>query len=158
VSKKNKKEKSHVDSEKSRYEYMIAWRERYISKQKEVIEGLEEEGRLLSALLAVSFEALLGEGKGVSTYQEETALCVRIEKEVLRHALDRFSVSCLDGGEAAVLRFTPKAATEEEAEGEAAESAPLAVGAADVDHVAEKTLFVIESGDVEYGAEARAEA
>ena len=123
MSKKNKKEQVKSDIDKKRYEYMIAWRERYISKQKEVIEGLEEEERMLTALLAVSFGALLGEDEGITVTREGETLCVSIEKAVLRHTLDRFSVECRDEEHAAAVRFTPREDVPADTEGSEAASA-----------------------------------
>lgn len=80
--------------------YMIAWRDRHIEKQKQIIEGYEEELALAQALLA--FALLQG------AREEEGAYVVRIPKAELRAALLGYEAEVEDGGDVFTVRFLAK--------------------------------------------------
>ena len=80
--------------------YMIAWRDRHIEKQGELIAGYEQELALVQALLAL---ALL---QGAS--EEEGARVVRIPKAALHAALGRYEARVEEGGDAFTVRFLAK--------------------------------------------------
>ena len=80
--------------------YMIAWRDRHIEKQKQIIEGYEEELALAQALLA--FALLQG------AREEEGVYVVRIPKAELRAALLSYEAEVEDGGDVFAVRFLNK--------------------------------------------------
>jgi hypothetical protein len=105
MEKKTKKER--LQEERRRYEYMIAWRERYIHRLQELMEGKEEERALLNALLAVALEALAGNGEGVRAEAGEAGKTLAISKEAVRASLGKFTCQCAEEAEAYALTFLP---------------------------------------------------
>lgn len=120
MSKETKSKKGLREEERRRYDYMIAWRERYIEKQREMLEGREEERGLLLALLSLAFGNLLtGQSEGIRTQPLEGGdVLVEIQKEAVRGALGRWQLQCTENEEAFALTFSPA----KEAEDAAAEN------------------------------------
>ena len=106
MEKNRKKEKQSRAEERRRYDYMIAWRERYIRRLQEILEGKEEELKLLNALLAVSLQALTGEGDGICAERCEGGAVLRIKKEAVRLMLGRMQASCTEEEGGFVLTLT----------------------------------------------------
>ena len=79
---------------------MIAWRDRHIEKQKEVIAGFEEQLALMEALLAFALWQRASE--------EGEARAVRIPKKELSEALARYTSEVDSDEEAFTVRFLPK--------------------------------------------------
>ena len=99
--------------ERRRYDYMIGWRERYMQKLQELLEGREEERALLLALLSLAFGKLIGDsGAGISVRQQDGDVLLQIQKEAVREALGRWQLQCAEEGEAYVLTFRPAKAPE----------------------------------------------
>lgn len=80
--------------------YMIAWRDRHIKKQEELLKGYEEQSALMEALLAF---ALLQAATWTGKEWE-----VRIPKMELRAALDRYTSDVTGTEEEFVIRFAEK--------------------------------------------------
>ena len=106
------------EEERRRFEYMIAWRERYIEKQRELLEGREEERELMLSLLSVMLDALAGHGEGVSVEKRKAEVEVRIGKQAVREALGRWRARCTESEEAFELLLVPAADSAEEGNGD----------------------------------------
>ena len=79
--------------------YMIAWRDRHIEKQNELIKGYEEGMSLLESLLAL---ALLQRAS-----EEQGAYVARISKSEMSDMLGKYTSEVTDDGEEFVVRFHP---------------------------------------------------
>ena len=79
--------------------YMIAWRDRHIEKQNELIKGYEEGMSLLEALLAF---ALLQ-----SADEEQGTHVARIPKREMSEMLGKYTSEVTDDGEEFAVRFHP---------------------------------------------------
>ena len=80
--------------------YMIAWRDRHMEKQKQLIAGYEEQLALMEALLAF---ALLQKAS-----EEEAGRVVRIPKKELSALLASYTGEVEDGDEFFTVRFLAK--------------------------------------------------
>ncbi len=80
--------------------YMIAWRDRHIEKQKQVIAGYEEQLALMEALLAF---ALLQKAS-----EEGAVRVVHIPKKELSEALASYTSEVDSDEDAFTVRFLPK--------------------------------------------------
>ncbi len=80
--------------------YMIAWRDRHIEKQKEMIAGYEQSLALMEALLAF---ALLQRAS-----EEGEARVVCIPKKELSAALSGYASEVQDSEDAFIVRFLPQ--------------------------------------------------
>lgn len=89
-----------------RLAYMIAWRDRYIERLKEQLQGREEESAMQSALL---FYALFEKARGDEVRE------VTIGREALSELLSVWSCSVAPTEEGYLVRFRKK--SEESADG-----------------------------------------
>ena len=80
--------------------YMIAWRDRHIEKQKQVIAGYEEQLTLVQALLAFALLQKASEDAG--------ARVVRIPKKELSEAICAYTSEVEGDEDAFTVRFLPK--------------------------------------------------
>lgn len=80
--------------------YMIAWRDRHIEKQKEVIAGYEEQLALMEALLAFALLQRASEEQGVRA--------VYIPKKELSTWLSGYASEVESDEEGFTVRFLPK--------------------------------------------------
>jgi len=90
--------------------YMIAWRDRHIKKQEELLKGYEEQSALMEALLVF---ALLQAATQTGTHRE-----LRIPKMELRAVLDRYTSDVSSTEDAIVIRFAEKREPEDGGEQE----------------------------------------
>ena len=95
--KKNKRPEGLRDPERAAY--MIAWRDRHIEKQNELIRGYEESLSLMEALLAF---ALWQKGE-----EENERRVVRIPKKELEQMLCRFVSEVKEGDGEFLVYFCP---------------------------------------------------
>jgi hypothetical protein len=98
---KQKKEKhSQGLYDPDRAAYMIAWRDRHIEKQNELIKGYEESLSLMEALLSF---ALLQK----ATEQSDGTYTVCISKNAVSDLLGKYTSEVTDGEEEFTVRFHP---------------------------------------------------
>ncbi len=101
---KRQEKKSGIErlcADSARAAYMIAWRDRHIEKQKEVIGAYEEKCTLLEALLSC---ALLEEAEE----KEAQTRQAQILKASLAAALGKWQCRVENSAEAYVLTFVPQ--------------------------------------------------
>ncbi len=79
--------------------YMIAWRDRHIEKQNELIRGYEENLSLMEALLAFALWRQAQESEGVRV--------ARIPKKEVSEMLHRYESEVQDGEEEFLVHFRP---------------------------------------------------
>lgn len=87
-------------SDPKRASYMIAWRDRHIEKQNEMIAGYEEQVSMMEALLAFALWKRASEMGAERT--------VIIPKEELKMALSQYTSEVQSDGEAFTVRFLPR--------------------------------------------------
>ena len=97
---KKKENTQNAQMDPGRAAYMISWRDRHIEKQRELIEGYEEQRTLMEALLAVALWHTASEENGVRT--------VRIPKEVLSRVLGQYASEVESEEDAFLIRFFEK--------------------------------------------------
>ena len=90
----------HGLEDPKRAAYMIAWRDRHIKKQEELLRGYEEQSTLMEALLVF---ALLQ-----ASTQTQKGFELRIPKAELRDVLERYACEVACGDEEYVIRFFEK--------------------------------------------------
>ncbi len=75
--------------------YMLAWRDRVIALQKEMLAGREEEARILAALLQYClFAAAKREEPGEYGIAETGEMLLRIPRGRVREFLEQWSLRC----------------------------------------------------------------
>lgn len=96
-----KKEERRPDGvhDPDRAAYMIAWRDRHIEKQNELIKGYEEGLSLMEALLAFALLQNASEEQGV--------YIARIPKAKVSEMLGKYQSEVVDGEEEFTVRFHP---------------------------------------------------
>lgn len=99
MTEENKKQAS-TDFDPARAAYMIAWRDQYIAKLEERLQGREEENALTNAFLAYALFGISEGGEG----EVREAL---IPKEELRALLGVWDCRAEDAGESYRICFTP---------------------------------------------------
>ena len=99
---KEKKKEAPLEGlyDPDRAAYMIAWRDRHMEKQKQLIEGYEEQLALMEALLAF---ALLQKAS-----EEGAGRVVHIPKKELSALLACYTGEVEDGEECFTVRFLAK--------------------------------------------------
>lgn len=97
---KKKEQRPEGLADPDRAAYMIAWRDRHIEKQKQLIEGLEEELSLLEALLAFALWQRASE--------EEQGRVLQIPKKEVSEALAACECEVENGEDAFTVRFRAK--------------------------------------------------
>jgi len=80
--------------------YMLAWRDRHIEKQRQIIEGYEQQLALMEALLAFALWQRASE--------EGAARVLSIPKRELSAMLSRYESEVENGEDAFTVRFFPK--------------------------------------------------
>lgn len=102
---KKKEERPAGLHDPDRAAYMIAWRDRHIEKQKELIKGMEEELTLLEALLAFALFQKASEKDG--------ARVLHIPKSEVRDMLAAHECEVTDGEEAFLVSFRPRTVSQD---------------------------------------------
>ena len=90
-----------------RLAYMVAWRDRYITRLEEQLQGREEENRLLSALLRVALTAVVGGDEGVAVTERDGESRLFIARELMQRELRFASSAVVDEPEGYYIRFLP---------------------------------------------------
>ena len=80
--------------------YMLAWRDRHIEKQREIIAGYEEQLALMEALLAFALWQRASE--------TQDGRIIRIPKGELRAVLSGYTSEVENGEDAFTVRFLPQ--------------------------------------------------
>ena len=92
----NKKKQQSAPDERAAY--MIAWRDRLLEKQREMIKGYEQECKLLEALLAFTLQRLC----------DESAHTLRIPKDELAAMLGAWACEASEQEDCYLVRFFEK--------------------------------------------------
>ncbi|MBQ3483851.1 MAG: hypothetical protein IJA78_06750 [Clostridia bacterium] len=97
------KKKRSTDSD-GRHAYMLAWRDRMIEKQKQIIQGQGEQLALLESLLALALTRAARAADAENGVRE-----IAIPKAELAAELGRWESAVRDGGTCYTVTFTRRA-------------------------------------------------
>lgn len=100
MKKRNKEKRPEGLYDPERAAYMIAWRDRHIEKQNELIKGYEENLSLMEALLALAL------WQRASGSEEERV--ARILKKELSDMLGKYTSEVQEEADAFLVKFRPE--------------------------------------------------